>query len=319
LVRIPSWFVSGEEAFFMRTRWFPFVLLLACAPVVCAQQGKVIFSTVPINLASPGASTPAFKAGDPIYAAIILPASIKSLCGTSVSRNATKEALDLKHFIDNNYRDSGGMIAKGKYFSEATAIPLDVAPAPAQMTAYKDPDLEYKQFGDIHYGAIHWSRELGTLSGGSHTFRIEIEACSSPVAQGEFKIAGAAYSHYAQLVGAMKAEQTKTVGMSAPKRNDSALEATMLKAMKASSSAAWKDEIIRVVILDPDWFIERHPVSGIILFRYIRAQVAVRGSAGCSFYNLTTFKQDHVGGQFKPVYYDGHGDQTQIPCENVKR
>jgi hypothetical protein len=302
----------------MRTRWLPAVLSLACAPFLSG-QGRIVFSNVPIDLANPGAPVASFKAGDPIYAAVILPSSVKSLCGTRASRNATTELLELKHYIDNNYRDSGSAIVKGALFAEATRFPLDIAPEPARMTAYKDPNLEYKQFGDVHYGAMHWARELGTLGSGSHTFRIEVEACSAPAAAGEFKISGTAFAYYTQLVAAIKAEQTKTVGMPAPKRNDPALESAMLKAMKASSSAAWKDEIVRIVILDPDWFIERHPVSGIILFRYIRAQVAVKGSGGCAFYRLTTFKQDHVGGQFKPVYYDGHGDKVQIPCENLKR
>jgi hypothetical protein len=296
--------------------------LLWMAPLAAAMvfgQGKIIFSNQPIDLAKPGPSVAAFKAGDPIYGAVLLTAPVKSLCGTNTSNNATKEVLELRHHVDNNYRDSGYLIVKGPYFAEATKFPLDVAPEPARMTAYKEPNLEYKQFGQITYGAMHWSQDLGTLSGGSHTVKIEVLACSQPVAEGTFKIAGPSYAFYAQLVPGLKGELTKTVGMSAAKKKDPALEATMLKAMKASTSTAWKDEIIRVVILHADWFLERHPVTGIILFRYIRAEVAVRGGGGCAFYRLCTFKQDHVGGQFKPVYYDGHGDKVQIPCENVNR
>ena len=61
---------------------------------------------------------------------------------------------------------------------------------------------------------------------------------------------------------------------------DKALEGAMLSAMKASPSQVWKDQILRIVIIDLEWYIDRHPISGIILFRYIRAEVAVKGSDG---------------------------------------
>lgn len=292
---------------------------LMFAAQMLSGQGKIIFSNTPINPANPGAGLTSFKAGEPIYGLMILPAPVKRLCGTAVSMNATVEQLELKHYVDNNYRDSGGAVIKGALFAEATRLLLDVAPEPDKLTAYKDPNLEYKRFGKTTYGAMRWSQELGGLSAGAHTMKIEVEACSSMIAAGEFKISGASFAHYAQLVDALQGAKTKLAAMPAGKKNDPALEAAMVKAMKASTSQAWKDQILRVVILDADWFLERHPISGIILFRYIRAAVAVRGAAGCAFYELTTFKQDYAGGQFRPIYYDGHGDKHAIPCESVNR
>jgi hypothetical protein len=184
--------------------------------------------------------------------------------------NATKEALELNYYVDNQYKDTGFLTARGPSFAEATVFPIDVL------------------------------------------------ACSQPIASGSFRIEGSSFSHYAQLVPTLRSEETKGVGMSAPKRNDAAMSGAMLKAMQASSSEAWKDQIMRIVILDPDWFIERHPISGAILFRYIRAEVAVKGRDGkCSFYQLCTFKQDYVGGKFGATRYDGHGDRQSLPCENV--
>jgi hypothetical protein len=280
--------------------------------------GKIIFSSSPIDLKNPAAQTAAFKAGGPIYGAVVLDAPVKSLCGGRTSIYATKEALELKYYVDNQYADSGFLTAKGPFFAEAKVFPLDVAPEPARMTAYKDPNLEYRKFGQNRDGAMSFSEALGGLSAGAHTFKIEVLACSQPIAEGSFRIGGASFSHYAQLVPALRSEETKGVGMSAPKRNDAAMSAAMLKAMQASSSEAWKDQIIRIVILDQDWFIERHPISGAILFRYIRAEVAVKGRDGkCSFYHLCTFKQDYVGGRFAATRYDGHGDRQSLPCENV--
>lgn len=298
-------------------------LATAAALLLSAQfvygQGKIIFSNTPIDPANPGAGVTAFKAGEPIYGLMVLTAPVKNLCSGRVSDSATVEQLELKHYVDNNFSDSGGAIVKGPLFNQATRIVLDVAPEPARLSAYKDPNLEYKRFGATTYGAMRWSKELGGLSPGGHTFKIEVEACSAPIASGQFKISGASYAHYAQLVDALRGALTQMAAMPPPKKRDPALEAAMVKAMKASSNAAWKGDILRVSILDNDWFLERHPVSGIILFRYIRAAVAVRSGGSCSFYNLNTFKQDYVGGQFRPVYSDGHGDKFAIPCENVSR
>jgi hypothetical protein len=280
--------------------------------------GKIVFSKSPIDLKSPAVQASGFKAGDPIYGAIILDAPIKRLCGSKASIYATKETIEIKYYVDEQYVDSGIVTAKGPFFSDSTAIPLDVAPEPARMTAYKEPNLEYHKFGQNYDGAMNFSTSLGGLSGGAHTFRIELSTCGSTIAQGSFRIEGASYASYTELVPALRSEETKGVGMSAPRKVDPALTAAMLKAMQSSSSTAWKDQILRVVIVDPDWFIERHPISGAILFRYIRAEVAVKAGDGkCSFYRLCTFKQDYIGGKFAATYSDGHGDRQPLPCENV--
>ena len=305
-------------ATFQRSRALPLVLAAGLLSGQALGAGKVIFSSSPIDLKNPVAQTASFKAGDPIYGAVVLSASIKSLCGANASTNATKEALELNYHVDNTYIDTGFLTARGPFFAEAMVFPLDVAPEPARMTAYRDPNLEYRKFGQNRDGAMNFSEALGGLAAGAHTFKIEVLACSRPIASGSFRIEGASFAHYAQLVPALRGEETKSVGMSAPKKNDPALSAAMLKAMQASSSDAWKDPIIRIVILDPDWFIERHPISGAILFRYIRAEVAVKGRDGkCSFHKLCTFKQDYVGGRFAATRYDGHGDRQALSCENV--
>lgn len=298
---------------------FAVTCLLPCG-MRAQPKGKIVFSTSPINLASPQNLSSSFKAGDPIYAAVLLSDPVKVLCTGRISNSATKETLEIKHYVDDAFKDSGQLIVKGEFFSQAKAFPMDVAPEPARMTAYKDASLEYGAFGQMKEGAIKWSAELGRLAGGSHKFKIEVDACSETQASGEFTIQGAAYSHYAQLVPALQGQQTLTVTMSPAKMQDKALEAAMLSAMKSSASQAWKDQILRIVIIDPEWYIERHPISGIILFRYIRAQVAVKdGNGNCSYYKLSTFKQNSHGGRYGGTYYDGHGDRVNLPCENVNK
>ena len=84
-------------------------------------------------------------------------------------------------------------------------------------------------------------------------------------------------------------------------RSDKQLESEMISAFKASQT--YKDrvkgEILRVVIIDPDWMIRRNKITGIILHRYIRAAIAVRNSDGtCTVWQNVTFQQDYVGDNF---------------------
>lgn len=293
--------------------------LIAVTLAFAQPKGGIVFSSAPIDPANPQNLTTTFKTGDPIYAAVLLSAPVKSLCAGRVSNNATHETLDLKHFIDGNFADTGRLQVKGPFFDTAKAFRLDVAPAPESLSSYLDPNLVFNAFGQMKDGPIKWSTDLGKLPPGPHKFKIEIDACSEPAAAGEFSISGPSFAHYAAIVPALQNRQTATNKMAQPKMRNPALEAAMLASMKASPSQAWKDQILRIVIIDPDWFIERHPISGAILFRYLRAQVAVKNPAGaCSFYQLTTFKQHYVSGRFGPTTYDGHGDRTPLPCSSVQ-
>lgn len=293
-------------------------ILLAAAVWGSGPAGKVVFSKQPISLQQPAGLTATFAAGDPIYGAFFFPASVKSLLEGSISTYATTERLEIKYYFDGNYTDNFHLTVKGDAFSMRTAFPLDVAPDPGRMVAYQDPNLEWGQFGQLKDGPMKWAKQLGALAPGAHKVRIEVLAGDMNRAVGEFTIQGGNYAGYAGLVQGIQGQAVKTVTMTRAKMNDKALESAMTQAMRRSSSDAWKGEILRVVIIDPEWYIERHPISGAILFRYIRAEVAVKTPAGtCCFYRLVTFKQDFASGRYGATRYDGHGDRVEIPCENV--
>jgi len=60
---------------------------------------------------------------------------------------------------------------------------------------------------------------------------------------------------------------------------DKKLEAAeMITAFKASQTCQdrLKGQILRVIIIDPDWMIRRNQLTGVILHRYIRAAIAVK-------------------------------------------
>lgn len=95
----------------------------------------------------------------------------------------------------------------------------------------------------------------------------------------------------------------------------------MIKVLKASNTykERIKGEVIKLVIVDPDWTIRRNELTGIILDRYIRATVAVKNADGtCTVWQLITFQQDYVSNVFRQTKFSGVGDPYKIPCENVK-
>ena len=103
--------------------------------------------------------------------------------------------------------------------------------------------------------------------------------------------------------------------------SDKALEAEMISALKASQT--FKDRmqgtIVKFVIVDPEWYIRRHELTGAILHRYIRGAAAIKNSSGkCTVWPLITFQQDYVGNKFQKSRFDGLGDPFPIPCENIK-
>jgi hypothetical protein len=96
----------------------------------------------------------------------------------------------------------------------------------------------------------------------------------------------------------------------------------MIGALKSSKTyqERIKGEVIRVVIVDPDWMIRRNEITGVILHRYIRATIAVKNSDGtCTVWQLVTFQQDYVGNKYQKTRFDGVGDPYKIPCENVNK
>lgn len=279
--------------------------------------GTIVFSKSAIDIDKPANLTTSFKAGDHIYAAMYLKDSFKKLCKGSISTKATKAMCEVKVFVDGSYKDSYNVTVKDKLFKGNTLL-MELAPDPAKMTSYSDANIAYKKRYDKPTGPYMMAGLLSGLEGGSHKIKIELYRYGQ-FAVGEFEISGDGYAKYEQLQKDIMAVCTRGVTMPQPKKVDKALEAEMTKVLKASGNAAWAGEILRVVIIDRDWFIERHKISGAILFRYIRAAVAVKAKDGkCWLYDLVTFKQQYIGDKFAEMKFDGAGNRKEIPPANVK-
>jgi hypothetical protein len=99
---------------------------------------------------------------------------------------------------------------------------------------------------------------------------------------------------------------------------DPLIKNKMISLLKASNNSAWQGDILKVCVIDKDWFLQRHDITGAILARYVHAQVAVKRNGNCWLYHLVTFKQDYINGHFSDMVWYNHGDFSRIPCENIK-
>jgi len=318
----------------MKTASTVLCVFFAClmAPGAIAQDaGQIVFSTTPIDAASPGGLTDTIASGQPIYAVAILEKPLPALAGkTSASKVPVEIFLyELKAPLYDYQEPSEAQLETASLTVSGAALqdahlPVDIVPVPDAMTAYGSPDLTYRKFGPEFAGPVKFAKRLGQLEPGEHEIIVRVKCNYQDVAEGRFTLKGDDYSSYAAQAGqindAATGAKTRSTTMPAPAMSDPALEKEMIAAFTASQT--YRDriggEVQRIVIIDPDWTIRRNQLTGAILHRYIRAHIAVKNDDGtCTLWQLVTFQQDYVGGAFQATKFDGVGDPVPIPCANV--
>ena len=308
------------------------VMVCAVATEGVAQKpGEIVFSKTMINASSPEGLTNKFQAGDNIYSVAFLEKSVTEMKG---SRKSSKDLVEVFIYelkaplYDYQQPSEAQMETSTLWVSGAVvenkSIPLDIVPDPNSMTAYGSPDLMYKKFGDKFAGPVEFAEAMSKLEEGEHTIIVKVKYNYNVVAEGKFTIAGNNFAAYGAMVDQLNAAasnlKTKDAVMPKAARTDKGLESDMVRAFKSSQTYRdrVKGEILRVVIIDPDWMIRRNAITGIILHRYIRAAIAVKNADGtCTVWQLVTFQQDYVSNKFQETRFDGIGDPFKIPCENV--
>jgi hypothetical protein len=310
------------------------VFLFSFQGLLTAQNaGEIIFSKSAINPQQPGSTLTSFQAGDPIYSIAYLPRTLQELCNAQ-----TASKLEIEVFIyeikppQYSYQQPSeeeltfasmwvlGNAMKNKY------LVVDIAPDPSQTSAYGNPEFMFKEFGKKFDGPVNYAASLSNLQSGEHIMKIIVKCNYQAEASGTFKLSGSDFSMYKTLSENLNLAAhnagAKNAMMPKAKMTDAALQTRMISAFKNSND--WKNgrfdatETTRIVILDSDWSIRRHEISGAILHRYIRAAIAVKTRDGnCAYYDLVTFQEDYAGGKFQPLRYDGAGDKIMLDCANV--
>jgi hypothetical protein len=296
------------------------------------QAGGIVFSSSPINPDKPNESITEFKSGDKIYALAYLPDVLKNLYQNQ-SPNAEllvevfiyeviKPLYDYQNPMDNQLTFAE-MHVKGKIKDQKYLI-VDLLPDAANTTAYGNNELVYKSFGNKYEGPATFAETMSNLTPGEHKIKMVIHCYYAPVAQGEFLFNGSDFSNYKSLADQLNLYAANKASASAvfPKAvvSDPTRESSMISSLKNSND--WKSgfvgavDVLKVAIVY-DWETIYHDISGAILYRYCKANIAMKSSDGHCFYRPATFKEEYVNGKFQALHYDGIGDKVSIECANL--
>ncbi len=296
------------------------------------KPGEIVFSRTLIDPSKPGSLTTQFQAGDNIYAMAYLDKSILGIIGSEQKKVDVEVFLyELQPPLYSYQQASESQLVSNSLQVLGSALqkpylPLDLVPGTNALTAYGGQELVYRKFGSGFYGPVAFAKALSQLGPGEHTIIVKLNCNYNSVSTGKFVIKGNDYTIYKKMSNDLNdyasGAGTKSAVMPKAARSDKGLELDMISALK--SSQTYKDrikgEVLRVVIIDPDWMIRRNEITGAILHRYIRATIAVKNSDGtCTVWQLVTFQQDYAGNKYQKTRFDGVGDPYKIPCENVNK
>jgi hypothetical protein len=310
-----------------------FLTCLLCLNASAQTAGEIVFSTQAIDPANPVGLTDQFAAGQNIHSVAYFEKSLLGLIGKDTATKATVEIFlyELQAPLYDYQEPSEVQLETSTLVISGDSLqndflPVDIVPGTEAMTAYGHPDFTYKKFGPKFDGPVKFAERLAKLEPGEHIIVVKVNCNYNFVATGTFTLSGddfAVFNTKAQeLNEAASGLKTQDTVMPKSAMSDPTLEKEMIAAFVGSQT--YKDriggDVIRIVIIDPDWMIRRHDISGIILHRYIRAAIAVKnGDGSCTLWNLVTFQQDYVSDAFQKTNFDGVGDPVKIPCENVTK
>ena len=282
------------------------IVILSCLFAVTASAqnaGEIVFSGNAIDPASPAGLTDQFAAGDQIHALAFLDKSLLGIEGKDSAKKVEVEIFlyELKAPLYDYQEPSEMQLETGSLSVSGSALqnnylPVDIVPGTGTMTAYGNPEFTYKKYGEKFDGPVKFAEKLAKLEPGEHTIIVKVRCNYNFVSEGKFTLSGDDFSVFnakaKELNDAASGLKTKDTVMPKAAMSDATLEKEMIAAFKGSQTYQdrIKGEVLRIVIIDPDWMIRRHEISGIILHRYIRAAIAVKNSDDtCTLWNLVTF------------------------------
>ena len=282
-------------------------VLSRVAPI--ANNNGLVFSRSPITPGNPGDGSTSFQAGDYIYGFITLKDTFRNLTKGQISKNASKiDNIEIKTFVDDEYKTSFYLIPLKPAFDRREVV-FDIVPEIDKMTAFKDPDYRLEAYRKPA-GPLTFSQVLADLSPGKH--RVKIQVYRYAVwAEGQFDITGDDYGFYARQADLLADAATMVNAMEPAKMHNKSLENQMKKIAQSRGY-----NVLKVVIIDPDWWVERHKISGRILWRHIATHVAYKKGGDCYFRKIR-YRQMRSGGGYGGLQFMSEFDETKLPCDKI--
>jgi hypothetical protein len=269
----------------------------------------IFFSKSPIDPENPQNLTTQFAAGDPIYCLIRTRKSIGEIFKKDWIRiNATIDGKKI-HAQFAKLHNADDRAGKTLLF--------EIAPKPEDMTAYSNPDIEYgTSKPNLKQGPQEMTHHLSKLGSGDHTVAMSVYYYGKTWAEGGFTISGDGFGYYADMNKKAGQAMTGAVTLPRAKMENAALEKEMTALLK---NAGW-NPVLRLNIVDKDWWIDR--VAGgnsAEKSRHIAAAALSKDGNG-HFYKKVTFHKDRlITGGYGPLYISHTGDRIAIPEENIDK
>lgn len=274
-----------------------------------AIKGAVLFAKHPIDPANPQNLTDAFNAGDYIYALIQSKKSFEEIFKTGWIRiDVTLDGKPIHaQFIKLHQPDDRAR----------QTLAFEIAPAPENMTAYSNPDIEYGvSKANLKQGPQEMCLHLSKLGPGQHIVSLVVKHYGKIYAQGQFTLQGDDYQFYAALHKQAQAAMAQSVHLPRARMENPDLEASMRDLLQ---KAGWSN-IHRLNIVDKNWWLDR--ISGgdsPIKSRHIDAAVLAKDDQGY-FYKKVRFQQDRlITGDWSKLYIVHTFDRVHMPEENIDR
>ncbi len=287
----------------------------AAAPAEQPAGPKVIFSKSPINADKPENLTTDFKAGDTIYAVIMIDKSWRDLLGKG-KKDAKEIQVPIAMMVDGRDVDFQYITIKSPKYIDAKYLVLDIAPDPAKMTAYKDEGCHYGEgIGYRKIGPDQYTYNLSTLKPGKHTVCFQVRSYGDIYSAGEFTIEGEDYKVYTAQREKILAEMLNVGGMPKAQMENVQLQSEMMATLRKDG---WKN-IRRLVIVDKDWWNDLAEGGNFVTGRHIAAAVAAKADDGSYYWCNVTFEQKKQVDGFGTLEISHTGDKKPIKEENIDK
>lgn len=258
--------------------------------------GKIIFSRSPIVTGQEKEEflTGSFKAGDDIYLSAYLLRKLQDLGSISILM-----------FLDGKTNSAAGVELNVANATDAAKSCYAYALVPSEANSANKTVL------------ADFSEALANSMPGEHKVLVQLQSSLNILASGEFTIdLKSGKDYYRERAEKIKAIQLEAVRMEKPAMVNPALEQAM---MKITSEQFPDLTPLRVSIADKTWTIVRHELTGVILYRTIGAEVAVKTASGeCKVY-YQGFKQEYNGSGYGSTEHYSVGGNYAIKCENVNK
>ncbi len=269
----------------------------------------IFFSKSPIDPENPQNLTTQFAAGDPIYCLIRTRKSIEDIFKKDWIR--INVAIDGKKIHAQFVKLHNADDRAGK------TLRFEIAPRPEDMAGYSNPDIEYgTSKANLRQGVQEMTHHLSKLGPGEHTVSMAVQYYGKTWAEGSFTITGDDFGYYAELNQKAAEAMTGATTLPRAKLQNAGLQKEMTALLK---DAGW-DPVLRLHIVDKDWWIDR--VAGgnsAEKSRHIAAAALSKDGNGY-FYKKVTFHKDRlISGGYGPLYISHTGDRIEIPEENIDK